>query len=396
MHKEAGERRDFLPDLVAAVARRVAEVVIEAGMGSGMGLEDEDYRKRDPHIRVGTNAEAFAQDIVITLRAPETEELSLLRPGATLVSMLHFGTRPARVAKLDELGVSAIALDRIVDDGGKRLVVNARSVAWNGLEAAFDALEDTWPPLRQPGGRPVRVLVLGPGAVGRHAVEAATKFGDTERRDAYLARGFPGVIVTAVGRNITDNEAELRPLFPHADLLVDASQRDDPTTPLVPNTWIADLPAHAVVCDLVVDPYLVEAVPPTVRSIEGIPRGNLDKYRFAPGDEGWCDTIPPGIATDERRITVTCYSWPGVRPYECMEVYGAQLSPLLEALLARGGAHALRPDANFHERALYRGSLQSFLEIRSPSVHAGRPRRLNRLNPLDDPGSAERDHQSRP
>jgi len=371
MHKEAGERRDFLPDVVASAASRAAEVVVESGIGSGMGLEDEDYRKRDPRIRIGTTAEAFAQDIVITLRAPETEELSSLRRGATLVSMLHFGTRPARVARLHELGVHAIALDRIVDDGGTRLVVNARSVAWNGLEAAFDALEDTWPPMRERGGRPVRVLVLGPGAIGRHAVEAATKLGDTERRDAYLANGFPGVIVTAVGRNITSSEAELRPLLPDADLLVDASQRDDPSTPLVRNAWLGDLPEHAVVCDLVVDPYLLDAVPPTVRSVEGIPRGNLDKYRFAPADVDWCDTIPAGIPTDERRLTVTCYSWPGVRPYECMVVYGAQLAPLLETLLARGGAEVLRPDGDYHERALYRGSLHSFLDVRAPSVHAG-------------------------
>jgi alanine dehydrogenase len=371
MHKEAGERRDFLPDLVATVADRVGAVIIESGIGSGMGLDDEDYRKRDPHIRVGTNADAFAQDIVITLRAPETDELAKLRTGATLVSMLHFSTRPARVARLDELGVHAIALDRIADDAGNRLVVNARSVAWNGLEAAFDALEDTWPPMRQRGGRPVRVLVLGPGAIGRHAVEAATKLGDTERRDAYVANGFPGVIVTAVGRNITAVESELRPLFPEADLLVDASQRDDPSVPLVRNAWLAHLPSHAVVCDLVVDPYLMDADPPTVRSIEGIPRGNLDKYRFAPADDDWCDTIPPGVATDERRITVSCYSWPGVRPYECMEVYGGQLTPLLETLLDRGGADALRPDGDFHERALYRGTLRSFLDVRTPAVHSG-------------------------
>jgi alanine dehydrogenase len=371
MHKEAGERRDFLPATVATAAARVAEVVVEEGIGSGMQLDDDDYRKRDPKIRTGTNAEAFAQDIVITLRAPETEELSMLQPGATLVSMLHFGTRPARVARLDELGVHAIALDRIEDDSEKRLVVNARSVAWNGLEAAFDALEDTWPPMRRRGGAATHVLVLGPGAVGRHAVEAATKLGETERRDAYMRQGLPGVIVTAVGRNITTHERELRPLLPDADLLVDASQRDDPSQPLVRNGWLADLPDHAVVCDLVVDPYLVDADPPTVRSIEGIPRGNLDKYRFAPSDEDWCETIPEGVPTAERRITVTCYSWPGVRPYECMEVYGAQLLPLLEVLLARGGAEHLRSDGDFHERALYRGSLRSFIESRVPAVHGG-------------------------
>jgi hypothetical protein len=55
-----------------------------------------------------------------------------------------------------------------------------------------------------------------------------------------------------------------------------------------------------------------------------------------------------------------------------MEVYGAQLAPLMEVLVARGGGAALRPDGDFHERALYRGSLRSFLELRTPAVHGGR------------------------
>lgn len=372
MHKEAGERRDFLPELVAEVASHAREVVVEAGIGSGMGLGDDDYRKRDPKIRVSSNEEALGQDVVIVLRSPETEEFTKLRQGACLVSMLHLSTRPARVERLLELEIRAIALDRIVDAAGRRLVVNARGVAWNGMEAAFDALEDTWPAMREPSRRPTRVLVLGPGTIGRHAVEAATKLGDPRRRDAHMAEGLPGVIVTTVGRNVTDQEAVMRALLAETDLLADASQRVDARRPLVPNAWLADLPPHAVVCDLVVDPYLLDAEPPTVRSIEGIPRGNLDKYRFAPTDADWCDTIPEDIPTEHRRLTVTCYSWPGVRPLECMELYGAQLSPLLDTLLARGGPDGIREEGSYLERALYRGSLKSFAQARDAAVHGGR------------------------
>lgn len=371
MHKEAGERRDYLPDLIAEVAGSAREVVVEAGIGSGMGLSDDDYRKRDPRIRIGTNAEAFAQDVVVTLRSPETDEFEKLRSGATLVSMLHFSTRPARIDRLAELGIHAIALDCIADEAGHRLVVNARSVAWNAMEAAFDALEDTWPAMRDPAQAPLRVLVIGPGEIGRQAVEAATKFGDVERRDAYLAAGRPGVIVSAVGRNITANEALMRRLMAATDLLADASQRDDTRAPLVPNAWLADLPDHAVVCDMVVDPYLTGVEPPTVRSIEGIPRGSLDKYRFSPDDPDWCDTIPEGIPTRNRRTTVTCYSWPGVRPYECMELYGWQLTPLLHLLLDRGGAAGLRDDGSYHERALCRATLRRFFDRRAYSGEGG-------------------------
>lgn len=372
MHKEAGERRDYLPDLVAVAAAHTREVVIESGIGSGMGLTDDDYLKRDPRIRVSSNEEAFAQDVVITLRSPETEEFAKLRPGASLVAMLHFGTRPARVARLTELGIGAIALDRIVDDAGRRLIVNARGVAWNGLGAAFDALEDTWPPMLDPSRPPLRALVLGPGAIGRHAVDAATKLGDPLRRDAYMSIGRAGVIVTAIGRNVTGDATLMRRLLSETDLLTDASQRDDPSSPLVPNAWLAHLPPHAVVCDLVVDPYLLEAEPPTVRSIEGIPRGNLDKYRFAPTDPDWCDSIPEGVPTGNRRLTVTCYSWPGVQPLECMELYGSQLVPLLDTLLSRGGVDGLREDGAYHERALCRGSLKTFARTHQDGVHGGR------------------------
>ncbi len=372
MHKEPGEHRDFLPDLVASVARTGTRVIVEEAIGSGMGLSDGDYVSRSELIRTGSNAEAFAQDVVVTLRCPETEEFDKVHPGATLVSMLHYSTRPARVEALLERGIEAISLDGIVDDAGRRLVVNAKGVAWNGLEAAFDLLEATWPPLKSAARGPVQVLVVGIGTIGRHAVEAASKFGSDDRCRAFMAADLPGVVVRAVGRTITDDEATMRDLFATTDVLVDASQRDDPSRPLVPNRWLAALPSHAVICDLVVDPYLIETDPPTVRSIEGIPRGDLDRYMFAPDHPAWSDTIPPGVPTEHRRHVVTCYSWPGVRPLECMELYGAQLGPLLEVLLERGGATGLRADGPYQERALHRAWLPVWLGEGLASRHGGR------------------------
>jgi alanine dehydrogenase len=323
----------------------------------------EDYLRAAPGLRFVDNAEAFAQDVVVTLRCPESDGFAKLRPGAALVAMLHYTTRPARVARLRELAIDAISLDAIVDDVGNRLVVNGAAVAWNGVGAAFDVLASTWDRFADVTRPPTRVLVTGVGAIGRHAVEAGTKYGDPERRDELARAGVPGVMVSAVGRNVTHDPSLMRDLMSATDVLVDASQRDDATRPLIPNAWLGWLPAHAVICDLVVDPYLTEPAqrathPPTVRSIEGIPRGDLDRYRFAPDDPDWTATIPAGVPTAERRHTVSCYSWPGVRPAECMELYGIQLEPLLLALVERGSVAALRPGGSFHERALRRACLR--------------------------------------
>lgn len=360
MHKEGSERRDFLPGLVGLPADLGCDVVIEAGIGSQMGYVDDDYTSRSPRITVADETTCYAQDVVTVMRAP-VGKFGWLRRGATLISMLHFPTRPARVRHLEDLGIQAVCLDLIEDDEGRRLVVNSRAVAWNGLEAAFETLERTWPELTSRERGPVHVTVLGAGEIGKHAVEAATKYGNVQRSEILTRYGVAGVEVVTIGRNLTCDDAYLKDRLALTDVLVDATQRHDPSTALIPNEWLGLLPSHAVICDLVVDPYLQTADPPTVRGIEGIPQGSLDRYVFDVDDPAWEETVPPEIPTFNRRAVVSCYSWPGVHPKRCMELYGKQLAPLLETLVQRGGIERVRPDGSFHERALHRGTLRAWL-----------------------------------
>lgn len=366
MHKEAGERRDFLPELAAEVAKLGVEVYVERGIGSGMGLTDADYEAVSPRVHVVDHAEAYRQDVVLVLRCPELDELTKLKRGATLISMIHFPTRPKRIKRLLELGLHAVSLDSIADDDGKRLVENMRAVAWNGVEAGFAALAKNFPEFDDEARGPIRVTVMGAGLVGKHAVESATKYGDRERATALDGKGLAGVEVTVLGRNLTGRWQYMRERFLQTDLLVDATQRSDPSKPLIPNEWLGWLPQHAVVCDLVVDPYVLDGQPPTVRSLEGIPRGNLDQYVFDPEDPKWNDTVPPSIDSRNRRTAVTCYSWPGVHPKECMALYGRQLGPMLETLFRKGGVEALDPGGDFFERALCRASVERWRDEGAP------------------------------
>jgi alanine dehydrogenase len=369
MHREASERRDFLPPLIGLLAANGAEVYLETGIGSGMGYSDTDYSIVSPHVHITDEEDCYRQDIVVVLRAPEGR-YQMLRRGAVLVSMLHFSTRPARVEMLRELGIDALSLDLITNEYGGRLVENLRSVAWNGVSAAFAALERTWPNLRNPHRSTVKVTILGAGRVGRHAVEFATKYGDDARNEAFARIGLPGVEVVTAGRNLTGDAGYLKGRLAVTDVLIDATARRNPSEPVVPNAWIAVLPEHAVICDLSVDPYLLDATPRIVRGIEGIPQGDLDQWEFAPDDPAW-DALPPGIPTDERRTVVSCYSWPGVRAEPCMHVYGSQLAPLLEALVSAGGLDGIRPEGSYFERALARGSLRCWQQPAGSPALAG-------------------------
>jgi alanine dehydrogenase len=271
---------------------------------------------------------------------------------------------------LGEKGIRAISLDGIMDGRNIRLVENMKAVAWNGLEAAFDVLEGRWPTLRRDDGNPLRVVILGAGMVGKHAVEAATKLGNVERYQEHLIAEGPGAIAMTIGRAATRRPDLMEMLLRDADVLVDATQRRDTSKPVIPNAWIGWLPEHSAVVDLAVDPYLLEAEPPVVRSIEGIPQGNLDQYVFSPEDPAWKEKIPEGIPCDERRTTVTCYSWPGIHPQACMAHYARQLEPLMEVLFQKG-YDDLEMTGGYFERALCRGILREWLKA---GTYEPRPR----------------------
>ncbi len=311
-------------------------------------------------MHITDEEDCYRQDIVVVLRAPEGR-YHLLRRGAVLVSMLHFSTRPARVAMLTELGIDALSLDLIRNEDGRRLVENLRSVAWNGVAAAFAALERTWPNLLNPHRSTVKVTILGAGRVGRHAVEFATKYGDDARNDAFGRIGLPGVEVVTAGRNLTGDAGYLKGRLAVTDVLVDATARRDPSVPVVPNAWIAVLPDHAVICDLAVDPYLLDNEPPIVRGIEGIPQGDLDQWEFAPDDPAW-DALPPGIPTRraaDRGVLLLLAGRPARAVHARLRI-PAGAAPGAPGLGRR--PDGIRPGGSYFEQALARGSLRYWQE----------------------------------
>jgi len=361
MHHEAGERRAFLPDFVARLERNGAQVILEQGYGAKMGLSDVDYRKVAPSVVFASHDEVYQQEYVLVLRCPAEEDLRRLRPGACLISMLHYPTRPQRVALLRELGIEAISLDSIVDDSGHRIVENLKSVAWNGMEVAFQTLRKTYPnqEFESRERRPIQVTLLGAGSVGVHVVQAAIRYGDPDLWKSMAARGLPGVQVSVVDYDTTRYASYMREILAKTDLLVDATQRPDPSQPVIPNPWIAWLPEHAVLLDLSVDPYNCDATAPSVKGIEGIPQGNLDQYVFAPDDPAY-DAIPACFSTAHRRYAVSCYSWPGIHPKACMQLYGRQLRPVVRTLLEKYGVENIDPKGRYFERAIGRAMLSRF------------------------------------
>lgn len=358
MHQEAGERRDFLPDTIGLLARLGASVCIERGYGAGLGLREDDYLQAAPAATFLAPNEIYRLPYVVVLRCPDEADLRRLQPGACLIAMLHYPTRPQRTEMLRTLGIEAISLDSLKDDVGRRLVENLRSVAWNGIEAAVRVLRTLYPSpgFDSPRRPPIYVTLLGSGAVGVHVMQAAIRYGDVNLWREMVDRGAPGVQVICVDYDTTNHREIMLEILRRTDILVDATQRPDPSQPVIPNEWIAAMPAHAVLLDLSVDPYDCSNPPKAVKGIEGIPHGDLDQYTFAPDDPAY-ERIPHCIATTHRRYAVSCFSWPGIHPKECMTAYGKQLRPIFRTLIEKGGAGQIDPRGSFFERAISRAML---------------------------------------
>jgi alanine dehydrogenase len=333
MHLEAGEHRAFLPCLMAELDEAGAEaMVVEEGYGDGMGVPIDDYLGASAKLRTGTWEECLAQDVVVQVRCPPQEALDLIRPEAILVAMLHYPTRPGRVAMLAQLGIRCVSLDSITDDLDRRLVENMHAVGWNGVRAAFRELARSYRPFDTPGRRPIRTTVLGAGAVAGHAIQAATRYGDDSVHRRLGSKRVLGVEVTVLDQAVTWDENTMLSRLEQTDVLIDATRRPDSTKPVIPNEWIEALPQHAVVLDLAADPYDFAMSPAHVKAVEGIPQGSLDQYVFAPDDPIYKE-MDPRIDTTNRRLAVSCYSWPGVEPRSCMEVYSRQVEPFLRVIL---------------------------------------------------------------
>jgi alanine dehydrogenase len=358
LSEHPGERRDLLPRLVSTLERLGAgDVVLEEGYGSAIGIDPSEYVAGSTRVRFSSADDCFEQDVVVALRCPAKDRLERLRPGAVLVSMLHYATRPSRTAWLLDRGIRAVSLDSVTDDRGRRLVENLELTAWAGVSASIEALSLAWPSFASNGRGPLHVTVLGAGALGVQAVHAAARYGNHELRAGLHRAGIPGVEVAVVDHDLSWNEDYMLERLRTTDVLVDATFRPDPTIPVVPNGWVVALPPHAILLDLAADPYDLAVEPPAIKGLEGVPHGTLSQYLFDPLDPAW-ETLAPSVDTANRRTALSCDAWPGLRPRESMERYGEQLEEILEVILTSTPDAWDRDSAHHRERAVARGELQ--------------------------------------
>ncbi len=357
MHKEEAEKRDFLPTLFGKIGRMSdVKVFVERGYGSGMGYTEDDYLARNPElVFLDSLEELYQKDTVIVIRTPEEDVIRRMRKGSTLFSMLHYETRPVRNRVIEETGIKTYSMDGLRDDEGNRLFVFFKGTSFSAVKVAMDELKKRHPHFSSPSRELLRVSLIGCGPVGQTAIRAFQKFSDAE----FLEKGLPGMLITALPRAVVRDKKRMATILTMTDILVDATGRRDGSEIILQNTMLGYLPRHSIILDITADPYDTKADPPSVKALEGVPYGTMERYVIEENDPLY-DEIPPFVDTTNRRLCISCNAWPGFDPERCMKRYESQLMPFLRILLERDPSNITETSDFPFERALARSTLEYF------------------------------------
>lgn len=182
--KNHEDRVGLIPTVVRELTQRGHRVWVEHNAGAGAGFSDEIYRAAGATI-TSSAEEVFAKaEMIVKVKEPYPEECLQLREGQILCAFLHLAADPRQAALLLNSGCSAIAYETVTDEsGGLPLLTPMSEIGGRlSIQAGARCLETALGGRGVllggvPGVAPAKVVILGAGVAGSHAIRMALGLG---------------------------------------------------------------------------------------------------------------------------------------------------------------------------------------------------------------------------
>ena len=159
-------------------------VFAQKGAGVNSGYSDAEYQQSGVELLGSAQALFESAQLIVKVKQPLEQDIAYLRSDHILFSYLHLAADAPLVNTLCDLGISAIPFESVVDENGQLPLltpmsqVAGRIAAIRGASLLF----------RNRGGRGVllggiegadagRVVILGAGVAGSHALAVAVALG---------------------------------------------------------------------------------------------------------------------------------------------------------------------------------------------------------------------------
>ena len=328
-----GERRVAVAPVNIEKFRKIGyEVLVEANAGSEARLPDVSYEEAGASI-LGEAKEVWAKaDLILKIRPPSEEEISLLKEGATLISFIQPAQNEELVKSLAEKKVNAIAMDcvpRISRAQSMDALSSMANVA--GYRAMVEAAHEfgrffTGQITAAGKVPPAKVLVIGAGVAGLSAIGTAKNMGAIVR--AFDTRPAVKEEVQSLGAEFLELDFEedgsgsggyakvMSKEFIEAEMKLFAEQAADVdvivTTAMIPGKKA---------------PVLI-----TEEMVKSMKEGSVIVDLAAEGG-GNCELTEAGKANRVHGVTILGYSdLPSRLPTQSSRLYGNNLTKLLQLL----------------------------------------------------------------
>jgi alanine dehydrogenase len=156
------------------------EVLIESGAGSGIGVDDGEFRSAGAAIAADATQVFERSELIVKVKEPQAVECQRLRKGQVLFTYLHLAADAEQARGLMKSGATAIAYETVTAPNGSlplltpmsevagRMSIQVGAASLQKANGGFGVLLGG-----VPGVAPAKVVILGGGVSGTHAAEMA-------------------------------------------------------------------------------------------------------------------------------------------------------------------------------------------------------------------------------
>ncbi|HHH52972.1 MAG TPA: alanine dehydrogenase [Bacteroidetes bacterium] len=256
-------RVPLVPSSVHNITLHGHKVIIESGAGENSFYTDTEYSEAGAEI-TESKKRVYDADIILKVSPPTLEELDLFHRGQILVSPLQFPvTTKEYIKKLVDKRVIAIAMEYMQAEDKSFPVVKIMSEI-TGTVAVLTAAEYLSEPKLGKrvllgsisGVPPIKVVVLGAGMVGEHAVKTALSLGASVRvfdDDIYKIMQLKSRIGRHLHTSVLD-PVYLQYQLLSADVLITAIHSNTGRVPMViTEDMVMKMKKGAVIVDVSID-----------------------------------------------------------------------------------------------------------------------------------------------
>ncbi|MEO0670598.1 MAG: alanine dehydrogenase [Pseudomonadota bacterium] len=177
-------RVGLTPTSVRELVSHGHDVLIEAGAGAGIGETDARYEASGAKIAPDAKTVFAQSEMIVKVKEPQAGERAMLSADQVLFTYLHLAPDPEQTHDLIRSKATCIAYETVTSPiGGLPLLAPMSEVAGRmSIQAGAHYLEKAHGGHGMllggvPGVDPAKVLVLGGGTVGSHAIHIALGMG---------------------------------------------------------------------------------------------------------------------------------------------------------------------------------------------------------------------------